>query len=46
MLTQMRCELAPVAAKRKSFLPPIFPARVFGVALAIAAAALSIAAIG
>ena len=43
VLTQMRGELAPPAPKRRAFLPSIFPARVLGAALAIAAAALSVA---
>ncbi len=46
VLSQMRGELAPPAPKRRSFLPSIFPARVLGAALAIAAAALSVAAMG
>ncbi len=46
VLTQMRGELAPASPKRRRFLPSIFPARVLGAALAIAAAALSVAAMG
>lgn len=48
VLTQTRRELAPVVAapERRRFLPSVFPVRVFGAALAIAAAALSVAAMG